>query len=181
LQKIVALNIVWLPPGDHGDPDLQAALATAAHADRPAALAVFGHMHHMLKGGQCRRQMVHIDAHSGTVLINCAVVPRWSEDPATQGNGNHGSLHHFTVVNMAADHYVESASHVWVGVSGSKCQTQRHEDLVWTKSYRDGQLMRIYLSTGGVRTTADCLQSTAAYGTKVVSSYHGGSGFKLNQ
>ncbi len=181
MRKKKVLDIFWLPPGDHGDPDLQEALVTAAHANRPAALAVFGHMHHMLKGGERRRQMVHIDAHSGTVLINCAVVPRWSEDPATQGNGNHGSLHHFTVVNMAADHYVQSASHVWVSVSGSKCQTLRHEDLIWTKSFRDGQLMRTYLSTGGVWITADCPESNAAYGTKVVSSYHGKSASKPTQ
>jgi hypothetical protein len=175
------LDILLLPSGDHGDPDLKEALVTAAHANRPAALAVFGHMHHMLKGGERRRQMVHIDAHSGTVLINCAVVPRWSEDPATQGNGSHGSLHHFTVVNMAADHYVQSASHVWVSVSGSTCQTLQHEDLVWTNSFRDGQLMRTYLSTGGVRVTADCPQSNAAYCTKVVSSYHRKSVSKLTQ
>ncbi|KAL0042361.1 hypothetical protein WJX77_010062 [Trebouxia sp. C0004] len=172
----------WLEKaGDHGDPDLQEALVTAAHASRPAALAVFGHMHHMLKGGERRRQMVHIDAHSGTVLINCAVVPRQSEDPATQGNGNHGSLHHFTVVNMAADHYVQSASHVWVSMIGSMCHTLRHEDLVWTNCFRDGQLTRTYLSTGGVRITADCSQSNAAYGTKVVSSYHGKNASKLTQ
>ncbi len=175
------LDVLWLPPGDHGDPDLQEALVTAAHADRPAALAVFGHMHHMLKGGERRRQMVHIDAHSGTVLINCAVVPRWSKDPATQGNGSPCSLHHFTVVNMAADHYVQSASHVWVSVIGSKCQTQRHEDLIWTESFRDGQLTRKYLSTGGVWITADCPESTAAYGTKIVSSYHENSASKPTQ
>ncbi|DBA85358.1 TPA: hypothetical protein ACH3X2_006038 [Trebouxia sp. C0005] len=172
----------WLEKaGDHGDPDLQEALLTAAHANRPAALAVFGHMHHMLKGGERRRQMVHIDAHSGTVLINCAVVPRWSEDLATQGNGNHGSLHHFTIVNMAADHYVQSASHVWVSVSGSNCQTLQHEDLVWTNSLRDGQLIRTYLSTGGAWITANRPESNAAYVTKVVSSYHGKSASKLTK
>lgn len=142
-------------PGDHGDPDLQEALAQVAHARRPVPLAVFGHMHHMLKGGIRQRQMVHIDADSGTVFVNCAVVPRWSEVQGSQSKDVPGSLHHFTTVHIAADQYVADVSHVWVKVDGSQCEISHSENLVWTQSFTDGQLSRTCLMTGGVAVTAN--------------------------
>ena len=159
-------------PGDHGDPDLQEALAEVAHARRPVPLAVFGHMHHMLKGGIRQRQMVHIDADSGTVFVNCAVVPRWSEVQGSQSKQVPGSLHHFTTVNIAADQYVVDVSHVWVSVNGSQCQISHFEELVWTQSLNDGQLLRNCLKTGGMAVTADSGGITAPYYKCVVSKHH---------
>ena len=110
-------------------------------------LVVFGHMHHMLKGGTKRRNMVHIDDKTGSVLLNCAVVPRLTRN--TDGASS-SSLHHFTVVSLAsAGRYVEQASHVWVAVKGLECQTVKCEDLVQTKSILDGKLTRICLHTTG--------------------------------
>ena len=42
---------------------------------------VFGHMHHQLnpRHGSALRRMAHIDAATGTVHINAAVVPRVKE------------------------------------------------------------------------------------------------------
>ncbi|GAB4815730.1 hypothetical protein N2152v2_002776 [Parachlorella kessleri] len=69
-------GVDWLAgEGDHGDPDLQAALAALHHQGVPVPLVLFGHMHSTLKGGG-QRNMAHVDPVTGTVLLNCAVVPR---------------------------------------------------------------------------------------------------------
>ena len=101
----------------------------------------------MLKGGTKRRPMVHIDDKTGTALLNCAVVPRLTQH--THGASS-SSLHHFTVVSLAIDgRYVEQASHVWVTVKGTECQTMNREDVVQTKSLLDGKLTRTCLHTTG--------------------------------
>lgn len=130
--------------GDHGDPDLASALKQASAVGRPVPLVVFGHMHHMLKGGSRRRNMVHIDADSGTVLLNCAVVPRWSANPNTPD----ALQSQFTVVEMAADGYVESASFVWVQTHGSQCCVVREQEIIRTRSCVESRLNRQFLVTG---------------------------------
>lgn len=130
--------------GDHGDPDLASALKQASAEGRPVPLVVFGHMHHMLKGGRRRRNMVHIDADSGTVLLNCAVVPRWGTNPDTPD----ALRSQFTVVQMAADGYVESASFVWVETHGSQCRVVSEQEIIRTHSCAENKLNRQFLVTG---------------------------------
>ncbi len=62
--------------GDHGDPDLAAALDAAEGAGcPPPAAVVFGHMHHCLSGdGKLRRRLKFTE--NGTLHLNTAVVPR---------------------------------------------------------------------------------------------------------
>lgn len=61
--------------GDHGDGDLRAALAALDGAAVSVPLCTFGHMHGTLRGGGHRR-MVAVDADTGTVFLNAAVVRR---------------------------------------------------------------------------------------------------------
>ena len=110
-------------------------------------LVVFGHMHHMLKGGRRRRNMVHIDTDSRTVLLNCAVVPRCESNPVAPRNQD-AWLSQFTVVQMAADGYVQSASYVWVGTCGSQHHVVSEQELIRTQSCTQSCLIRQYLVTG---------------------------------
>lgn len=59
-------------------PPLQAALADLAARGQAVPLVLFGHMHDSLKGGG-RRNMAAVDPATGTVYVNCAVVPRIKE------------------------------------------------------------------------------------------------------
>ncbi len=65
----------WNPVGgDHGDPDLEAAIAQAQNLGKSIALVTFGHMHHQLRhlsGQRCR--FVQTDY---TTYLNAACVPR---------------------------------------------------------------------------------------------------------
>ncbi len=45
-------------------------------AGRRVPLVVFGHMHERLRGTSSLRNMVELDASTGTVYLNTAVVPR---------------------------------------------------------------------------------------------------------
>ena len=74
-------------------------------------------MHHMLKGGKRRRNMVHMNADSGTVLLECAVDPQWGGTRAVSCIDALRSQ--FTVIEMAADGYVQAASYVWIDTHGS--------------------------------------------------------------
>lgn len=132
--------------GDHGDPDLASALKQATVLGRPVPLVVFGHMHHMLKGGKRRRNMVHID-DSGTVFLNCAVVPRWGSDPSAPHIKDAFSSQ-FTTVQMAADGYVQSASYVWVGNYGGQCCVLSEQEIIRTYSCVGNHLVRQFLVTG---------------------------------
>ena len=62
--------------GDHGDRDLELALQRIHAAGRKVHLVVFGHMHEKLRGTSSLRNMVEVDASTGTVYLNTAVVPR---------------------------------------------------------------------------------------------------------
>ena len=59
--------------GDHGDPDLRAAIDHAAERGKRVRAVVAGHMHHALKGGGERTWRLERD---GTLFVNAAVVPR---------------------------------------------------------------------------------------------------------
>ncbi|GIL68674.1 hypothetical protein Vafri_21915, partial [Volvox africanus] len=75
-------GVDWEPSaGDHGDPDLQAALADLHRAGRRVSLVTFGHMHHRLHAASRHRpsplrRMVALDPATGTVFLNAATVPR---------------------------------------------------------------------------------------------------------
>ncbi|GLI59666.1 hypothetical protein VaNZ11_001605 [Volvox africanus] len=75
-------GVDWEPrAGDHGDPDLQAALAALHRAGRRVSLVTFGHMHHRLHAASRHRpsrlrRMVALDPATGTVFLNAATVPR---------------------------------------------------------------------------------------------------------
>ena len=133
--------------GDHGDPDLASALKQASALGRPVPLVVFGHMHHMLKGGKRRRNMVHVDAGSGTVFLNCAVVPRWGSNPSAAHNKDALSSQ-FTTIQMAADGYVQSASYVWVWNYGGQCCVLNEQEIIRTHSCDQNRLVRQFLITG---------------------------------
>jgi uncharacterized protein (TIGR04168 family) len=64
-----------LTGGDWGDRDLSAAVALAQRAGKAVPLVAFGHLHRRLIGGGLR-EMVRVDASSGTVYLNAAEVPR---------------------------------------------------------------------------------------------------------
>jgi uncharacterized protein (TIGR04168 family) len=104
-------GVDWqLPEEDFGDPDLGEALDTVAAQGRPAALVLFGHMHETLKGGG-RRNMAAVDAATGTVYLNSAVVPRVR---SFRGDGGTARGHHFLMVQMERG-AVAAARHVWAG------------------------------------------------------------------
>ncbi|GAB4153567.1 MAG: TIGR04168 family protein [Cyanobacteria bacterium J069] len=67
----------WKPiGGDHGDPDLAAAIARTRDLGKSVPLVTFGHMHHSLRHTKTQlRRPLHIDA-AGTVYLNAARVPR---------------------------------------------------------------------------------------------------------
>ena len=134
--------------GDHGDPDLAAALKQTSAKGRPVPLVVFGHMHHLLKGGKRRRDMVCVDPDSGTVFLNCAVVPRWGNLPVAPASG--ASTHQFTVVHMAAGGYVQSASDVWVGVCDGQCHIASEQTLVETQLLEEDRLLIRHVVTSNM-------------------------------
>jgi uncharacterized protein (TIGR04168 family) len=72
--------------GDHGDPDLQAAVAYAVEKGKRVIAVVAGHMHHRLSGGGHRTW--HVD-RDGIHYINAARVPRIFEQ---QGQTVHHHL-----------------------------------------------------------------------------------------
>lgn len=59
--------------GDHGDPDLAAAVEHAAGLGRPLRAVVAGHMHTRLRGGGERRWQLE---RGGVLYVNAARVPR---------------------------------------------------------------------------------------------------------
>ena len=99
-------GVDWqLPEEDFGDPDLGAAVEAISAHGRPPALVLFGHMHHMLKGGG-RRDMAYVDEMTGTVYLNSAVVPRIKKfEGGVRG-------HHFLMVRIERG-VVGGAQHIW--------------------------------------------------------------------
>ena len=127
--------------GDHGDPDLRMVLHRAQTEGRPLPLVIFGHMHHTLYKQSGFRQMVHIE-DNGTVLLNCAVVPRWAVEP-TAGGADNAKLHQFTVVETV-EGSVRKVTQVWVGVAGTKCWVADSKEILRTESVNNGVLVRSF-------------------------------------
>ena len=119
-------GVDWqLPAEDFGDPDLGEALDMMASQRRPATLVLFGHMHQSLKGeGGGKRNMVAVDARTGTVFLNSAVVPRQKKFTVSccrdgdQHETERVMGHHFMLVDME-DGCVRGARYVWVVGDGS--------------------------------------------------------------
>jgi uncharacterized protein (TIGR04168 family) len=63
--------------GDHGDPDLELAVAHAKSSGRRVLAVVAGHMHHVLKTGG---QRCWTAEREGTLYLNAARVPRIYSD-----------------------------------------------------------------------------------------------------
>lgn len=96
----------WQPiGGDHGDPDLAAAIAQSRFLGKSVPLVAFGHMHHKLRHtSQPRRSLVvGVDA---TVYLNAASVPRIVQTETQR-------LRNFSLVSLQAGRVVE-ASLVWI-------------------------------------------------------------------
>lgn len=97
----------WQPiGGDHGDPDLAAAIAQTRQLDKTVPLVAFGHMHHGLRHTkEYQRQSLAID-EAGTVYLNAARVPRIVKHVV-------GSQRNFSIVKLR-DRQVVEAALVWV-------------------------------------------------------------------
>lgn len=124
--------------GDHGDPDLQSALKSVKSTGRPVPLVVFGHMHHILKGGAALRQMACAD-DDGTVYLNCAVVPRWANERSPGGSETR-KLHQFTTVELHEGR-LQEACQVWVAVTGTKCSIVESTVIIQTVKDSNGNDM----------------------------------------
>ncbi|BDA43788.1 hypothetical protein COCOBI_04-8050 [Coccomyxa sp. Obi] len=148
--------------GDHGDPDLEAALEHVEAAGRHVPLVTFGHMHESLRFGKKTRNMVEIHPDTGTVYLNAAFVPRVRHIKAAtasaQSNSNlngesdddmapaggQGSravtAHQFTVAEVT-DGLVTRVSSVWLGRRGRKggFEIVAREELLETVPDQEGQ------------------------------------------
>jgi uncharacterized protein (TIGR04168 family) len=97
----------WQPiGGDHGDPDLQAAIATLKAAGKQIPLVAFGHMHHQLRHTR-QRQRQALLVQAGTIYLNAACVPRIQLTPS-------GALRNLTLVTFAQG-AVRRVELVWLG------------------------------------------------------------------
>jgi uncharacterized protein (TIGR04168 family) len=98
----------WQPlGGDHGDPDLGAAIAIARQLGKRIPLVTFGHMHHRLRHTQTRlRQRVESDL-AATVYVNAATVPRIRE---VRGQ----KIRNFSLITLE-NSLVSSVVALWVG------------------------------------------------------------------
>lgn len=85
--------------GDHGDPDLAAAVEHARRLGKPLRAVVAGHMHRSLRGGGQRVSQVR---RSGVLYVNAAEVPRIRA----------GGRHH---VALRISEEEATAEDVWVG------------------------------------------------------------------
>ncbi len=96
----------WQPlGGDHGDPDMAAAIAAIRQRGKTIPLVAFGHMHHTLRHTkQYLRTPIATDAE--TLYLNAASVPRIVHTPTRQRN--------FSLVYWYQGQ-VQQASLVWLG------------------------------------------------------------------
>jgi len=97
----------WNPlGGDHGDPDLAAAIEATRSLGKSISLVTFGHMHHRLRHRQDRLR-TRVNRHAdGLVYLNAAAVPRIkTENGITQRN--------FSLVTLEKA-MVNQISLVWV-------------------------------------------------------------------
>jgi uncharacterized protein (TIGR04168 family) len=97
----------WQPiGGDHGDPDLAAAIHQVRASGKTIPLVTFGHMHHQLRHTKEQlRKMVDVDSQ-GTVYLNAASVPRIKTTAA-------GRIRNFSLITLESG-IVTQASLVWL-------------------------------------------------------------------
>jgi uncharacterized protein (TIGR04168 family) len=107
----------WQPiGGDHGDPDLEAAIAQTQTLGKTVPLVAFGHMHHQLRHTKERLRKI-IDVHpGGPVYLNAASVPRIVTAESKW-------QHNFSLVTLQAG-VVTQASLVWVDQDLAICSEQ---------------------------------------------------------
>ncbi|CAD7700927.1 unnamed protein product [Ostreobium quekettii] len=127
--------------GDHGDPDLRAAIDRSAQQGRRPALVTFGHMHEKLSRrvgrSEKRRRVVVEGPHQETVHLNAAVVPRIRP----LGGSGHPA-HHFCVVRIERGRVV-TAEDVWVEIAQERrppCRVVHTQRLCqWMEGPCDGE------------------------------------------
>lgn len=108
----------WQPlGGDHGDPDMTAALAQLRQAEKTIPLVAFGHMHHSLRH---TKQLLRTPSvmQQGTLYLNAASVPRIiQENHVRRRNFSLVTLKHGTVQQASLvwldQHFAISEQHVW--------------------------------------------------------------------
>lgn len=102
--------------GDHGDPDLRAAIDHARARGHNVPLVVFGHFHRNLQpmhGEHAVRNMVAAD--DDTVYVNAAFVPRIREVDSEQ-------RHHFMSVALERKNWrVQKVDAIWCNSGGEIC------------------------------------------------------------
>eukprot|EP00250_Pteridium_aquilinum_P019640 c24509_g3_i2 orf=162-1208(+) len=107
--------------GDHGDPDLEAALKTVKEqAQHNVQLVIFGHMHKTLAHNRGNRTML-VRGQDNIIYVNAAIVPRVLDVNACESNTNNGgleTLRNFTVIDLAYGQ-VEKVAETWVRVGES--------------------------------------------------------------
>ncbi|MBF2027218.1 MAG: TIGR04168 family protein [Oscillatoriales cyanobacterium C42_A2020_001] len=95
----------WQPlGGDHGDPDMTAAIAQIQQSGKTIPFVAFGHMHHTLRHTK-QHLRTPIAVKSGTLYLNAASVPRILQTSARQRN--------FSLVQFS-QRQVQQASLVWL-------------------------------------------------------------------
>jgi uncharacterized protein (TIGR04168 family) len=97
----------WQPlGGDHGDPDLEQAIAQTRALGKRIPLVTFGHMHHHLRHTKHQlREMIQVH-DNGTIYLNAASVPRIHQVEGER-------MRNFSLVTLKAGE-VTQASLVWV-------------------------------------------------------------------
>jgi uncharacterized protein (TIGR04168 family) len=97
----------WAPiGGDHGDPDLQEAIAQLHKTGKPIPLVAFGHMHHQLRHTKLHlRKPLQVD-ENGTVYLNAASVPRIIKT-------EEDCLRNFSIVTLKHNTVIQAAL-VWL-------------------------------------------------------------------
>jgi len=96
----------WKPlGGDHGDPDMRAAITQIRELGKSLPLVAFGHMHHNLRHTK-EYLRIPIVAHDGTVFLNAASVPRIIRD-------EHQRQRNFSLIRLRQGKILQVAL-VWV-------------------------------------------------------------------
>ncbi|MDX2243537.1 MAG: TIGR04168 family protein [Leptolyngbyaceae cyanobacterium bins.302] len=96
----------WQPlGGDHGDPDMAAAIEQIRHLGKRIPLVAFGHMHHSLR--HTKQQLrTAIATEPGTLYLNAASVPRIIQE-------HHQRRRNFSLVRLRQGD-IQTASLIWV-------------------------------------------------------------------
>ncbi|KAI5063267.1 hypothetical protein GOP47_0021814 [Adiantum capillus-veneris] len=114
--------------GDHGDPDLEAALKKVKErGSHNVQLVIFGHMHKTLSLGRGERTML-VRGQDNIIYVNAAVVPRVIAIDASKCHPNNTGLQtfrNFTVIDLN-NGQVEKISETWVRVGDNVSVDHEH-------------------------------------------------------